>query len=216
VKMAALTGTGRLADDIYLLAHHELNGRPFLKPRAIGLGLAGGLLAELVLIGAIRVAGDGLAVTDRVRPQDALMRAVHLQVLSERQRHCTRAWLTYLAQTAAEDVARRLEDSGYLVLARPGRPWRAARWVPVDADCAFAPLIRVKTALDPARSPAPESTALAGLAAACGLGPRPWAYGPPGARQQLEERTRQLVPDLRELIGQTQAAVDSAVLSQRI
>jgi hypothetical protein len=89
--MVALTGTGRLADDIYLLAHHEVSGKPFLQPRAIGLGLAGGLLAELVLIGAIRVAGDDLAVTDRVRPDDGLMRAVQVQVLRERQRHGARA-----------------------------------------------------------------------------------------------------------------------------
>jgi Golgi phosphoprotein 3 (GPP34) len=214
--MVALTGTGRLADDIYLLAHHEVSGRPFLQPRAIGLGLAGELLAELVLIGAIRVAGDRVAATDRVRPDDGLMRAVQVQVLRERQRHCARDWLTFLAQTAAEDVARRLEYSGYLALAQSWRPWRAGRWVPVDADCAFAPLIRVRTALDPLRPMAQESTALAGLAAACGLGPRLLAYGPPGARRQLEERIRQLSPDLRELIGHTQAAVDSALLSQRM
>jgi hypothetical protein len=42
-------GTGRLADDLYLIAHHELTGRPHLAPRAVGLGLAGALLAELVL-----------------------------------------------------------------------------------------------------------------------------------------------------------------------
>jgi hypothetical protein len=61
-----------------------------------------------------------------------------------------------------------------------------------------------------------EGTALAGLAAACGLGPRLLAYGPPGARRQLAERIRQLGPDLRELIGHTQAAVDSALLSHRM
>ncbi len=214
--MVALTGTGRLADDIYLLAHHEVSGKPFLQPRAIGLGLAGGLLAELVLIRAICVAGDGLAVTNRVRPQDGLMRAVHLRMLGERQRHSARNWLTFLAQTAANDVARRLEHSGYLVLTQSRRPWCAPRWVPVDADCAFAPLIRVRAALDPMRSMAPESTALAGLAAACGLGPRLLAYGPPGARRQLDERIRQLSPDLRELISQTQATVDSAVLAHRM
>ncbi|HET9899357.1 MAG TPA: GPP34 family phosphoprotein [Streptosporangiaceae bacterium] len=195
--MVALTGTGRLADDIYLLAHHEVSGKPFLQPRAIGLGLAGGLLAELVLIRAIRVSGDGVAATSRVRPQDGLTPAVHLQVLGERQRHCTGDWLAFLAQTATEDVARRLEHSGYLALAQSRRPWRAARWVPVDADCAFAPLIRVKAALDPVRSGGQESTALAGLAVACGLGPRLLAYGPPGARRQLDERIRQLSPDLR-------------------
>jgi len=61
-----------------------------------------------------------------------------------------------------------------------------------------------------------ESTALAGMAAACGLGPRLLAFGPPGARRQLDERIRQLSPDLRELISQTQAAVDSAVLAHRM
>ncbi len=136
--MAALTGTGRLADDVYLLAHHEVSGRPYLQPRAIGLGLAGGLLAELVLAGAIRVASDGLAATGRVRPGDGLVRAVQLRMLGERERHSARDWLAYLAQSAADDVALRLAGSGYLVLAESRRPWGAARWVPADPDCAFA------------------------------------------------------------------------------
>lgn len=104
--MVALTGTGRLADDIYLLAHHEVSGRPFLQPRATGLGLAGGLLAELALIGAVRVAGESIAATDRVRPQDGLTRAVQVQVLRERPRPRAMDWLAFLAQTATEDVAR--------------------------------------------------------------------------------------------------------------
>ena len=45
--MARLSGTGGLADDLYLLAHHEVTGQPHLQPRAIGLGLAGALLAAL-------------------------------------------------------------------------------------------------------------------------------------------------------------------------
>jgi Golgi phosphoprotein 3 (GPP34) len=48
-----LGGTGRVADELYLIAHRELTGRAHLAPRAVGLGLAGGLLAELVLVGAI-------------------------------------------------------------------------------------------------------------------------------------------------------------------
>jgi len=142
--MVALTGTERLADDIHLLAHHEVSGKSNLQLRAIGLGLAGGLLAEMALIRAIRVSGDGVAATERVRPPDRLMRAVHGQILGERQRHCTGGWLTFRAQTAANDVARRLAHSGYLTLTQSRRPWQASRWVPVDADCAFAPLIRVR------------------------------------------------------------------------
>jgi hypothetical protein len=214
--MAALAGTGRLADDIWLLAHHEVSGKPFLQTRAAGLGLAGALLAELAVIGAVRVAGDGCAVTGRVRPQDGLMRSVQLRMLVERQRHAARDWLAFLAQSAEGDVARRLAGAGYLVLAESRRPWGAARWVPADPDCAFAAVIRAKAALDPARPAAPESTALAGLAVACGLGSRLLPYGPPGAGRHLEERVRLLGPDLRELISQTQAAVDSAVLAHRL
>ena len=61
-----------------------------------------------------------------------------------------------------------------------------------------------------------SGTALAGLAQACGLGSRLAQFGPAGALRHLDETVRQLNPDLRELISQTQAAVDSAVLSHRV
>jgi hypothetical protein len=137
-------------------------------------------------------------------------------MLGERERHSARDWLAFLAQSAESDVARRLAGAGYLIMAESRRPWGAARWVPADPDCAFAPVIRVKAALDPARPAAPHATALAGLAVASGLGSRLLAYGPPGARQVLDQRVRQLGPDLRALIGCTQVCVDSAVLAHRM
>ena len=57
---------------------------------------------------------------------------------------------------------------------------------------------------------------LAWPAAACGLGSRFLPYGPPNARQCLDDAIRQLGPDLRDLIAQTQSAVDSAVLSPNV
>ena len=33
---AGLGGTGLVADDLYLMAHHEVNGKPFVQPREIG------------------------------------------------------------------------------------------------------------------------------------------------------------------------------------
>ena len=136
------------------------------------------------MIGTVRVSGDGCAVTGRVRPQDGLLRAMQLRMLGERERHSARDWPAYLAQSAAGDVARRLAGSGYLVLAESRRRRGAARWVPADPDCAFAAVIRARAALDPARPRVPETTALAGLAVACGLGPRLLAHGPPRARQE--------------------------------
>jgi len=213
--MIQLAGTGLLADGLYLLAHHDVTGRPFLQPRALGLGLAGGLLAELVLAGRIRVVPHVIAA-DRTLPKDELACNVLGLLLRERDRHDVRQWLAFLSQAAVQAVAVRLSGAGYLVR-EPGQwPWRADRWVPADPDCAFAPLIRVRAVLDPVRQPGTSDVVLAGLAVACGLGSRVLPFGPPGGRGHLDAAVRQLSPDLRELIAQVQAAVDSALLSQRM
>ncbi len=214
--MAGLSGTGLLADDLYLLAHHDVSGRQFLHPRAAGIGLASALLAELVVSARVRVSADSVVVADSKPPDDGLAGHVLGLVLSEHDRHSARDWLTFLGVTAEQDVARRLEQAGYLTQERSRHRWRADRWVPVNAEWAFASLARARVVLDPAR-PAPlHSVVLAGLATACGLGSRLLQYGPPGARHGLDATVRQLSPDLRELIAQTQAAVDSALLSHRV
>lgn len=214
--MALLSGTGLVADDLFLLAHHDVSGKPFLQPRAIGIGLAGALLAELVLLGRIRIWDDGVEIVDHAMPDDGIAGHVLGLLLTERERHAPRDWLMFLAVTAEQDVAARLEQSGYLTETTSRRPWRVHRWTPVDSDCAFAALARVRVALDPARPAPMHGVLLAGLATACGLGSRLLPYGPPGARRWLDAAVRQLSPDLRELIAQTQAAVDSALLSHRV
>jgi len=212
---AALAGTGRLADDLYLLAHHDVTGKPYLQQRAVGLGLAGALIGELALCGAVCVRHGELMPVRSAVPGDGLARQVLAVLAGERDRHPPADWLAYLAATASQQVAARLARSGYLTPACSRRPWRVQRWVPVDADCAFAPIVRARTVLDPARQPTAPAAALAGLADACGLGPRILQYGQPGARQRLEAAVRLLAPDLRELVAHTQAAVDAAVLSPR-
>lgn len=213
--MTGLRGTGRLADDLYLLAHHETTGKPRLQPRAAGLGLAGALLAELMLAGRIRCwrgliipAGDGPAADDLAGRLLGL-------VASESEHRPGRDWLLYLAPTATGEVAARLAQAGYLRPA-PGRRFgHGARPVPADPDSAFAPLVRVKSAL---RSPGRDAqhTALAALAAAIGLSHHLAAYLPPHADRRLAEAAGHLSPGLRQLITQAQAAVDSALLAHRV
>ena len=212
--MAELTGTGRLADDLYLMAHHEVTGKPLLQPRAVGLGLAGALLAELVLSDHIRVGPDGITVVYFAPPTDELARKALGLVTREGEDHTVREWLLYIGRTAAEDVARRLERHGYL--ARRGSRWRGTRWVPVDADNAFAPLLRARSALDLSRPVTVHSAVLVGLVTACGLGFRLAQYGPPRTIRSVEQVVAQLGPGPRELIAQTQAAVDGALLAHRV
>jgi hypothetical protein len=212
-----LGGTGRVADDLYLLAHHESSGKPHIAPRAVGLGLAGGLLAELMLDGHADLWHGGAVVADsRAQPRDTLARQVHGLVASEREQRPVRDWLAYLSRTAARDVARRLEHSGYLRPAGGWSPGRAGRWVPVNGDWAFAPLLRVRSALDATRPVSAPEVVLAGLADACGLGFRLTEYTPPRASRSVAEATGLLHPSLRVLITHTEAAVGSAVLAHRI
>ena len=79
----ALGGTGRVADDLYQMAHHEWSGRVHLRPRALGLGLAGALLREPNLDEVITIA-DGIVVTARpVVPDNELARGVAERIAGE-------------------------------------------------------------------------------------------------------------------------------------
>jgi Golgi phosphoprotein 3 (GPP34) len=209
-----LGGTGRVADELYLIAHHELTGRPHLAPRAVGLGLAGALLAELVLADAIAIEAGTVASVWPGQAGDQLTAAVAARIAGE-DVHPVADWLAFLARTAPGEVAARLARAGYLAPG-PRRSWRAARWVPADPDCAFAPVARLDAALNLSRPGDGQALALGGLAAACGLGPRLFLYLPPGARARIDALVSVLGPGLGEVIAQTRAAVDAALLAHRI
>jgi hypothetical protein len=210
-----LGGTGRAGDELYLIAHHELTGRAHLQPRAVGLGLAGALLAELVLAGAVSMDAGTVTCTGPGQVSDPLAAAVAGQIAAETPPRPVGDWLAFLARTAADEVAARLGQAGYLTPV-PGRPWRAARWVPSDPDCAFAPVARLKAALHPSRPGDEQAVTVAGLAAACGSGPRLGLYLPAGTRYRIDALVPLLDPGLHEVIAQTKAAVDAALLAHRI
>jgi Golgi phosphoprotein 3 (GPP34) len=209
-----LGGTGRIADELWLLAHHEVSGRAHLQPRALGLGLAGGLLAELLLDDAITITA-GAVTAGPAPPGGQLTAQVAARIAAEDPVHPVRDWLAFLGRTAPGEVAARLERAGYLVPA-PRRAWRATRWAPADPDCAFAPVARIKAALDPSRPALVTGVVLAALAGACGLGARLGLYLPSGSRARTDALAGLLDPDLDEVITQVQAAVDAALLAHRV
>jgi hypothetical protein len=204
-----------VADDVYLLGHDDRSGRPFLQPRALGIGLAGGFLAELMLAGMIGLRPDGAVVINPDTPREVVARhPVLRQVAAEPWPEPVWSWLRFLAHGAARDVAERLAAAGYLQSVR-GRVRRGqGLWVPVNPDWAFSALLRVRSALDPAQPLSAQAAVLAGLAVACGLGFRLETYQNQGS-WPIQDAVARLGPGLRELIAQTQTAVDSAVLSHR-
>jgi hypothetical protein len=214
VGVTALSGTGLVADDIYLLAHSDLTGKPYVQPRALGLGLAGGLLSELMLTGQITMWHEEIVPTGRTTPAAGIEHRLLGLLASEYEHHPVRDWLLFIGRTAADDVAQRLEDAGYL--RRAGNRWRGRRWMPVDADSAFSPMLRVRAALDASRPLTIHDAVLAGLADSCGLGFRLAPYTPARLIRPLHHAVAQLAPGLQYLIAQTRTAVDSAVLAHRM
>jgi Golgi phosphoprotein 3 GPP34 len=214
-RVPGLAGTGLVADDLYLLGHDDRSGRPLLQPRALGIGLAAALLAELMLARCVSLRPDSAVVIARDTSRDKVLSHPLLrQVAAERWPQPVRSWLRFLARSSVHDVALRLAAAGYLEHVR-GRVRRGhGLWVPVNPDWAFASLLRVRSALDQDRPPTAHAAALTGLAVACGLGFRLETYHAQADRP-VQDAVAQLGPGLRELIAQTQMAVDSAVLSHR-
>ena len=82
-----------------------------------GLGLAGALLAELMLAGCVACRRRP-ARHHRHSAPDAVLRTRVLERAGRRAAAAPVAdWLAFLARTAAADVAGRLERAGYLVAA---------------------------------------------------------------------------------------------------
>jgi hypothetical protein len=217
-----LAGTGRVADDLYLMAHDENTGRPLIGPRLLGTGLAAALLAELMLadglilhngrIGSVTL-NSGMVLACHAEIIDDLARHVHQVVAAEPQLHPVQIWLEFLACNAVRNVAFRLGQAGYLEQAPRRLPWKAARWVPVDPDWAYAPLSRACRAAAPDRRFDPGHAVLAGLAEACGLGFRMIGLLPAG--RSVMDATRRLNVPLQHLISVTQTVAGAAVLAHR-
>lgn len=93
-----------VADEFFLIAHNDSRGKAKLHPSATGLGLAAGLLAELILFGQITVSGGLVTVLDRRPPADALAHTVLDQLIGESQHQAVRTWLAFLSQSSTTSV----------------------------------------------------------------------------------------------------------------
>lgn len=219
--MAGLTRTGRLADDFFLMVNDDLSGRPRLPDRIFGLGLAGALLCELAVVSAIRIEDEALTVTDEFKPPSSPLAHEVLGEVTSEQPRPVRDWLNYLGQHASDRVARRLaaQDLVYLKPPRIKVLGGAGRWTPKDIATAGWPAIDVKLKLVNGHADV-HHLVLFGLTRATGLNhPSLWEVrgllADPAAMDKALAPLG-LSPPLLDLLAHTEAAVGSAVTSQRI
>lgn len=224
-----LRHTGRLADDFFLMVHDDLSGRPRLSDRILGLGLAGALLCELAILRAIDVEDGELTASASPADGDATANADEPPSLTSElvrevrgeNRLPVRDWLNYLAADAAERVAGRMATEA--ILYRKASRLRflgvSDRWMPRDTTTAEWPAIDVKLKVHNGNAYT-HHLVLFGLTRATGLR-HPSLFEVQGRLEDpaaLEETLEPLdgTPPLRQLLAHTEAAVGSAVTSQRI
>lgn len=205
-----------VASGFYLLAHDDRDGRPRLHRRAVDLGLAAGLLAELLYLNRIGIARGDVWVADRTPPADAVAHLVLAQLMSEPQHLRIRTWLDYLAMTAGEQVAERLVLDGLLRKETSRRMFRSTVvYVPVDMNTFAAVMARLSVQLRRFEPLDAIDTCLACLSVATGLDAFVLDGASRDARRYLQWVVDQVPPSLHDLFTHTSAAVGGSVLSHR-
>jgi Golgi phosphoprotein 3 (GPP34) len=208
-----------LADELFCVAHDDRTGRSRLHPRVLGLGLAAGLLGELVLFGRVDIAdGGGIKVLDREPPADALAHSTLSMVMAQPQHRDVRTWLAFLAETSVESVAQRLVLAGLWQREERRRLGRArVSYLPTDTNAVFWRSMRLGRLLSSVEEIGQPDAMLAGLVAVTGLVDAvlwPQEDREPGLSRITDEVKRLSWP-LYHLLAFTEAAVGDAVLAPR-
>lgn len=210
---------GLLADDFFRLAHDDTTGGLRVHERAVGWGLAGALLAELLYGRRIGVHDGEVYVVWRTGPPaDPVTRTIFEQMVAERPIvHSVRTWLTFLSEHAYRQVQGRLHRGGHLC--RQSSRFLFVTWstsyLPVDVKTAAWPAVRLAMGLRQ-RTLLPElDVVLAGLAAATGL--EEWLIRDADNRDWARSYLRHLLTSLpappRDLVAHTRAAVGNALVT---
>ncbi len=117
-----------LAEGMFWLVRHDQTGAPRTSQFAGGVLLAAAVLGELVLAGAVGVAGSGhvVAVTPLSPALDTVTAGVAAQIAREPRCYHLGQWLQVLRTATPERVRRRIVDAGRATTVRSWIPGRAA------------------------------------------------------------------------------------------
>ena len=188
---------------------------------ALQVGLATGLLAELLVAGALHIDVDSrqfeLGPPDRV-PAELLAQEV-FGILKQEQ-HDVRVWLEFFAQTSVENVALRLERVGLL---RPKVSRRIFKdvtaWIPIDPSTGSESRARLGYRLRQAQGPTdlePLDYALVGLVAATDFEDVLLAGASARTRRTFELVCNSTWPESRCLFDEARALIGSNVITPRV
>jgi Golgi phosphoprotein 3 (GPP34) len=203
----------RIADDFFLIAHRDRDGKPLLPGRVMGLALASAALCELALVNRITLHEGAVVVVSDDDPGDELRRALLQQLLSQPNPLPLRDWLAYLASSVTVAVGERLARAGTVEARKGLRGWR---FVPVDSANAFFRAGRLAVVLDNGGQLSPAQSVLVGLIHAAGLLEQLPCVDPAPVRGRVTAIMQGLKWPLAGLIAETTVVVNNAIATGRI
>lgn len=220
-----------LTDDFWLAAHDTFSGKPQLVAGPLGIGLAAGLLGELLFTGHISVSKGRLYLHFAPPPEDPALAPILAQ-LDEEERsrqhlageaheqsgHDLYEWIRYLAieDRAAQLVTNRLSQSGIVTLEQRRKFFggSTSRFVPRDSYVSGIPASRIITGLQRRERLDLQTLVLAGLLLATGLHQQALESLTPNERAHLADQLKSMNPMLRELLRAAEQIVGEAVMTR--
>lgn len=215
-----------LADNLWLTSHEEKDGKCYISPLALGLGLSGALLAELVLRGKLACTHRGtLTLTDHSRTpvnDDRLADHVLREVVNEmskpfddRADHVS-AWLNSLCGRADGWVTRRLLAQNVIEPIAHRKLFKTeTRHVVIELGDGGAPAANLCGRLERRETLMPHHVAFAAFTIAMGLDKVVLRDTSEMAQRYLEDLMQNLSPPLRCIIAETDTAIANVVLTHR-
>jgi hypothetical protein len=211
-------GQFALADDFYLIGLDDRTGRPRLHAKALGLGTAAALLAELVLADHIHVQDNRFEVARAYRQASSPAATAMMNSIIAEPYHTVPTWLSYFAQTSTDIVVDRLIVLGFMKVEESrGLLRNKASYGVTDRAALTWRSVRIARVIHDRDLRTWEDLALIGLLIATGLIDNVLWNADPDDRESLRVLLANLnnEPTLHAIITQVEALIAAAVLAQR-
>jgi hypothetical protein len=207
-----------IAEDLFLVALDERTGRTRLHPRALSLGLAAALLAELALPEHISFSEGQIKVPSGAALPEAPYHVRIVEQLAAEPDHPVSTWLEFFAQSAAESVAARLVARGFLTRGTTRGLLRSKdAYLATDESALAWRTLRLANLIGKRDVRNWDDGVLVSLLQATGLAEAVLWHGAPGDLENLRDIVTSVSADpfFHVLIAQVSALIAAGVMTQR-